>query len=289
MKKINKYLVIIFLILIISLTGCSNNSNNENDLKEKAKSELKYIEKEIVNIMNRLNNISFSNYEINLKEVPNTSESSSSTNIKDENNNGKESKDNSNKNQGNVIVTEMIEDTTINKDYSNIKWNELESSLELFVGIWNTIILDLYKLNINGNEINEFSNYLDKLVISIKNKDKIAGLNNASILYSYIPKYLEDFDKQPFDKELLYTKLHILYSYVGATTNNWDYTNSELKYAEDSFSNIMNNNEFTKNRGYNINKSYVAIKELQNSSILKDFNIYIIKYKNTMQEMLILD
>lgn len=295
MRKISKYIVLIIIVLVLSLTGCSNNTNIENgeQLKSKVKAELSFLDEELIDVMNKLNNISFSNYIVDSKEVPSSSENSnSSSSESSQQSGGEQSQGNdqgTNSNPNNIKVTEMVENPTISADYNNIKWNELQTTLEIFVSSWNTIILDLYKINVNGSDITEFSSYLDALLIAIKNQDKVSALTNAGVLYSYIPRYIDSFEQQSASKDIITTKLHILNAYVGATASNWDYANSEMILAEDFFTNLMNNNEFVKTREYNTYKTYVALKELQNSVKTQDFAIFLIKYKNVMQEIGILD
>ncbi len=286
MKRFNKCFLVIFLAIILTLTGCSKTSYLEdtNSLREKILVELEYIDNKIIIIMNRLNNIDFSNYMMNSKEILALSENNSnlSEDMKEE---GRNNKANSENNRNNIIVTEIAENSTISTDYNSINWNEIEVDIELFISKWNTIIFDLYKINVPGNDIIEFSHFLDKLLISINNKDKISSLSNSASLYSYITKYIEAFDQQSIYKELFDTKLHVLNSYVGATSTNWEYVNTELNLAEDSFAIIMNNLDIEKEKGYYINKSYIALKELENSSNLQDFGVFLIKYKNVMEEM----
>ena len=68
MKKNNKILIIFFLIYILfSLTGCTENNNK--DLKAKVISELDYVSMKTVDLLNKLNNISFENYSVMSHQV----------------------------------------------------------------------------------------------------------------------------------------------------------------------------------------------------------------------------
>lgn len=195
---------------------------------------------------------------------------------------------NSSSSSNEINVTEMVKEPIIGADYDNVQWEELKTDIETFVSSWNTIILDLYKININSTDINDFSTQLDNLLIGIKNKDKIASLNSAVSLYSYIPKYIESYAQQSITKKIADTKLHILNSYVGASSENWDYVITEMNLAEQVFATVMSDSEFVKNNEYNANKIYVSLKELQNSIKTNDKTIFFIKYKNLMQELDIL-
>lgn len=63
---------IIFLIIIIlfSLTGCNiNKSEDYITKKEKVNQEMSYLDSKIIAMLNRLNNISFSNYKVVSEDV----------------------------------------------------------------------------------------------------------------------------------------------------------------------------------------------------------------------------
>lgn len=70
--EILRKLPIIFLIIIMlfSLTGCDKNkSENDNNKKEKVNQEMSYLDSKIIAMLNRLNNISFSNYKVVSEDV----------------------------------------------------------------------------------------------------------------------------------------------------------------------------------------------------------------------------
>lgn len=55
-------------MLIFSLTGCSNNQKTA-ELQGKVETEIDYLNVELINMMNKLNNISFANYKVGIQEV----------------------------------------------------------------------------------------------------------------------------------------------------------------------------------------------------------------------------
>lgn len=314
--KIKKIcILIILIILILSLTGCSNNNENEQDLHAKVDSEMDYLDAELILILGKLNNISFSNYMVEEREVDlssNASEKTASTsreNSQSSNSGGESSSSEGSSSEGDssggegssgdksgggsqnnqkINVTEMVTQSTLNINYDDVKWNEIASSLDTFYTSWNTIILDLYKLNINGEDITSFSSKLDELLLNIKNQDKVAALRSSAELYSYIPKYLNGYSNDNGFKDLANAKMHILNAYVGASIEDWTYSDSELALAEQSFTNLMKNAEFMSQKEYNVNKTYITLKELQTSNQYRDKTIFFLKYKNLIQEIDIL-
>lgn len=304
MKIKNIFVIIVLVVLALFLTGCSNNGNDD-DLSKKVDAEIDYMDAEIIKIMSQLNNINFSTYMLETRKVDTSnnkdntsssnssesqSESSTSKSESNQSNEGSQENNNSSESKSNkkINVTEMINNPLLSTDYNDIKWDEILAELEVFNTAWNTIILDLYKLNIQNVDITSFSNDFDKLLINTKNKDKTAALSSAVALYSYLPKYLESYSTSSSKKNLVETKLHILNSYVGTSANDWEYSDNELSLAEQAFSNVMKNAEYVSQKEYNINRVYIALKELQNSNQYRDVNISFLKFRNFIQEIEVL-
>ena len=59
----------------------------------------------------------------------------------------------------------------------------------------------------------------------------------------------------------------------------------EIKKAEEAFNNVMTDVNFINEKNYNVNKTYVSLKELQNSISLNDPDVFYIKYKTFMEEI----
>ena len=81
MKKFKKfaYLLLIIIIVILAFTIYTNASqNNEKDDKQKTLTEIKFVESEIENLLNTMNNIEARNYKVTYGEISKSSDSSSS-------------------------------------------------------------------------------------------------------------------------------------------------------------------------------------------------------------------
>ena len=70
MRK-NKIIVFVssLLLCLIVLCGCNNENSNNEDKKEKIIQELSYLDTELVEILNKLNNISLDNFSIKSDET----------------------------------------------------------------------------------------------------------------------------------------------------------------------------------------------------------------------------
>lgn len=323
MRKICIFLLV--SMLIFSLSGCSKIDNSPEALEEKVNAEIEYLDTEIITMMSDLNNINFSNYLVKAREVEqlakasektsgssqgssqgggssgasgqsgggqqgggsdsqngqNVSQSETSTGAGNGSGQGESGGENAEK----IKVTEMVAQSSLDTNYDEVDWEEIKTSVETFYTSWNTIILDLYKLNVNSEDITGFSGNLDQLVINIKNQDKPAALASATTLYSYIPKYLDSFSQDSALKDLTTAKMHIMNAYTSATLDAWDVVAGELLLAEQAYTNVMKNTEYMSQKEYNVNKTYITFKELQNAVQYQDKTVFFLKYKNLMQEI----
>ena len=86
---------------------------------------------------------------------------------------------------------------------------------------------------------------------------------------------------------LAMTKVETIKAYVNIDTENWDGLNSNLDNAISNFEPVVNNtNESEKE--YNIKKAYVLLQEFKNAVDTNDKDLLFIKYKNLMEELIIL-
>lgn len=164
-------------------------------------------------------------------------------------------------------------------------WKIVKSEIEKLYSSWSTIILDLYKINVNNQDILNFNADLDAATQSIKNENKEASLTALAKLYSYIPKYIVYVSNDVTVTNIYQTKSSILNAYAMVEGNNLAGIKSELSNAEQAFMPIINNINSKTNNQSNINKAYILIKELQASIDNKDKDIFYIKYKNLIQEL----
>ncbi len=181
---INKFIKImlylgIFSILILSLTGC-NKVDDSKVLEEKISAELSYLDTKLVAMLNKINGISYENYAIKADEITtesqsgggsgesqsssgsssneeggqsnSSSEGTSSQNSSSESGSGKDSKSS---------VKYSMEGNEILLKNRTPDWNTVKAEIEKLYCSWSTIMLDLYKVNINNQDILSFNTDLD--------------------------------------------------------------------------------------------------------------------------------
>ena len=277
LKNIIKTLSIIFLIalVIISFSGCSKEKTDEEQLRNKNISEIDYLENYIMSLINSINNIDLKQYDAKIEKTENLNE------ILQEN-----EEISSEDTKNNVVQYSMVPNTVLNAD-KTINWENLKLGIENLNNTWPSIIVDLYKANVDNNKLTEFSNLINTCIGNIKNENRTETLNNLAKLYEYIPVFLENIVTNEQQVELAKTKVEVIKAYVNIDFENWDGLKGNLDSATSNFEPILNNtNESEKE--YNIRKAYVLLQEFKNAVDTKDKDLLFMKYKNLMEELIIL-
>lgn len=297
-KKIILYFII-FCFLLISLTGCGANSNEEEILKDKVKSEISYLDMKLIGMLNNANGISLENYIVKAEEI-NEEETSSGSANKDSTGGGSDeeksgsdsSKEGEGDNKGEESIESESNDVNFRMEGNEIllqnrstDWNLLKSEIEKLYSSWTTIVLDLYKVNINSDEILTFNNDLDTAIQAIKSEDKIQTLNSLAKLYSYISKFSNASNSDVKMNGIYQTKSNLLNAYVLVEQDNITELQKQLSNTEQAFLPIINDISSQDSNQSNINKAYILIKELQNYTNGNDKDVFYIKYKNLIQEL----
>lgn len=313
-EKFLKSVILIILIICVlsSLTGCGKKQSKEELSKQKLDQEIQYLDTKFVSLMNMLNNISFSNYKVTSEEVKedkdeskgNSSESEQSDskssseggassesegNSDSNSNSGSESKEESSsggdgKEQNKIF--KLTEDNILSSDQNvDIAWDLIKSEIENLYSIWTTITIDMHTAGVNSDDILEFNTLLDSLGVQAKDENKQGSLENLSKLYNLLPKYLNSYSNDEIKKSVLNTKAHLLTAFSIVDTDRWEDMHVEILKANQEFSTIINNVNIDKNKKLNVNRAYLLLKEAQNSIETKDKDIFLIKYKNTIQEL----
>lgn len=279
--------IIIFFILLILIAGSSfaiwkNNEkpNDEEKINSKLDSEMEYLNTSLISMANGLNNIVIQEYKITESSNNNTS-SDSSNNTSKNDNSSKENSSNESNNETSKISFSMTQNT-INTD--EIDWKNLESEISNLYKSWSEIIIDLNKVNSNNENILKFSNDLDETTKYIKVQDKVNSLSMVAKLYSYLPQFMELYEKDGRKIAFMQTKTNIIRAYSIIEQEKWEEIKKEISSSINSFNTILNDVNNNKNQ-YNINKTYVFLNEFNNSIDTNDKEILYIKYRNLIQEI----
>lgn len=301
--RIIAYIVLITIIIVISSVIYVNaNKNPEEDQKQKISSEMEFLESKLLDLANMMNNIQTSKYSVTVKDVPGqTQESeggntSSSQNQSSESNNQGQSEGNNNSQSSNSQSSTEQSDSGENKKYElelngvlnenqQIDWENVKGEVEeLYISI-PTITLDLYEMNINKDEILNFNKEYDNLIKVVKNENKEEVLGVLNTLYSYMPKFIQNTTDDNVNKTIVETKSYIVSAYSKLDAEKWDGINDDIKKAIDVYSKLLTDTNIDNEKQYSLNKSYVILNEIQNAVNIKDKSVFLIKYKNLLEEL----
>lgn len=277
LKNIIKTLSIIFLValVIISFSGCSKQKTDEEQLRDKNISEIDYLDNYIMLMLNSINNIDLKQYDAKIEKTENLNEIL------------QESEETSSEDTGNNVVQYRMVPNTILNANKTINWENLKLEIENLNNTWPSIIVDLYKANVDNKKLTEFSDLINTCIGNIKNENRTETLNSLAKLYEYIPVFLEKIASDNQQIELAKTKVEVIKAYVNIDFANWEELKTSLDRAILNFEPIVNNtNEAEKE--YNIRKAYVLLQEFKNAVDTNDKDLLFMKYKNLMEELIIL-
>ena len=314
MKKYKKILFVFLFILIIILgvilyKNISNgNSENEN---EKTLSKIEYLEKKFVTLLNEMNNIESRNYNLSVSEINETSSSkeegkgnqeesnnsnSQETKTNEENRENKNQEENqesnsessnSNKSSGEEEKNEeyTLKQTGILTNTEDIDWEHIKTEVENLYLTIPTITLDLYQEEIAKEDILGLNQELDNLTKAVEEENKEASLNVLSKLYEFVSKFADKIANNENYKGLIATKNELFKVYSKLDSKNWqEISNDVTKTIETYSTRILNTNNNSDKQDLK-NKIYIMLNELQNAVNLQDEAIFLIKYKNILEDM----
>lgn len=301
MKKYKKIAYLFLILIIISFVFAIykvSGKNEDINIESKAKSETQYINAKLINLFNELNNIKFDGYTISSTNInqddtdTESSEQSSSSSGSSTTENSKESSQNnkqssqegSSSKQKNTQY--LLKSTGILNKKDEINWEQIKKQVEDIYPILSSLTLDLYKTNIKQQDILDFNSEYDNLIKAVKNEDKEETLNELSKLYEYIPKFAEGCSSENKEISIYKTKNYLFKAYSILDSEDWEKIEANINLATQEFTKLLTNIEKQDNKNqYNINKAYIMINEMQNSITLQDKEIFLIKYKNLLEEL----
>ena len=298
MKKYKKIIYVFFIIVIASLGILlykNISKGNSEDIKEKTLAEVEYLEKKIVTLLNDLNNIESRNYNLSVSEISkeDTSKSGESSQQEGsqgessgEDNQGQQNSDSSASNGEEEKSEEYtLKETGVLTNTNEIDWEKIKTEVENLYSPIPTITLDLYGLDIAKEDILGFNQELDNLTKIVQEQNKENTLASLSKLYEYIPKFAEKTTDENTYKTVMATKNDLFKAYSKLDTKNWGDISNDVKTSIETFSSGLVSTSSSSNKQYIINKIYIMLNELQNAVNVQDEAIFLIKYKNILEEM----
>ena len=300
--KIISYIVLLIVLVVLALTVyTSATQNDEQDEKEKAIAEIRYLDTKLVELFNNMNHIETRNYQIYTTKIEesrsaqntgggssggtdasgsssdsNTSSGSDSTSTQDDSNQAQTE----NTNENYEMKASGI--LTTNRD---IDWNSCKNESELMYISISTITLDLYRLHVSQEDILNFNKELDNLTVSLEEENKQLVLDNLVKIYEYIPKFAQAVVDDSLYKTVVETKLNVFKGYAKLDSGDWAGMNTNLVDAINIYATLLTNTQIDTSKQTSINKGYVMLNELKNAVDTQNRSVFLIKYKNLLEEI----
>lgn len=184
-----------------------------------------------------------------------------------------------------ITVSELIPNTILSNN-GEADWSELAYLLENIYSTWPTISMDLKEKGISGEMIDVFSLSMNGAIQSLKNQDKNNTLINLYNMYTNLPRYITAVSNDVKKVNWYNTKANILNAYVlVATTDKWNDITNSIADAKNSFNTILSSDNYDKNEKISLQKTYVIMEDLERASKLNDGDIFLIGYKNLIQQL----
>lgn len=260
------------------MTGCKNQETKDNN--EKMAVELKYMSGKIFSLSDKINNISSSNYKLVDKEleIKNQEESSGKDSEGEE---GSKEGSQEDKNSENPTVFDIQKTTILDNEIEDteIEWKSIKEEIELINNIWNIVSIDLSNAKVADNDIQNFNNVLNEVIISVKNEDSKKSLENISNLYSIIPTFTSYIMTENTSKIVISTKTELLKACSLVMADDWDNAKIHVNNAQNIFLEISKESQKIGNKEYKIDKVQRLLKNLEDAIKLNDKQIFLLHYK----------
>lgn len=155
-------------------------------------------------------------------------------------------------------------------------WNDINKNINFIYSYWNTVILDLNKLQVKNIYLSEFGKRLDEFTIAANEKN--SNITKAKIceLYNYIVFFVQSYNTDKTEINKINLKKNLITAYCIADNNDWNLINEYVLKTEESVKNIIN---LSNTKEHYLDTLYISLKELENSIKIQDLNLFYRKYE----------
>ena len=307
LKRIG-YIILIVIIAVLGFVIYSNaNKGEENNQQEKVLSEIKYVESKLVQLFNEMNKIESRNYSISIGEISKDNNSNQSSGQSDGQSSGQSSSESgagggeggtssgeqssssgnsnssSNTDQDKKKYELQLSGVLTNKE--DINWDYVKGEIENLYTSIATITLDLYQIGANQDNILAFNQQIDNLSVVVKDENKELTLSELSNLYTNLSIITQSLEGNETYKIIVRIKENIFKAYSKLDAGKWDEITNDINNAISTYSELLTDTSNGIDNQYEVNKGYILINEMQNAVKLQDVSVFLIKYKNLLEEL----
>lgn len=182
-----------------------------------------------------------------------------------------------------TIVNKYIKGEYID-DSEKIKWEDINFELQSLNSVLDTIMIDLSEIEISSEDLINFRNEINNLLISVSNEDEYNLLQKCSYLYSLLPNLMEKYSQDKNEIESRKLKSLVLSGLVQSNFLEWDNAKNTANLAETKYKEMMDNVDYMKEYSYNLNNIYILVGEFKNAVNLEEVELVKQKYINFIEK-----
>lgn len=309
--RLKKCIAILLLFSIFFLSGCSGENNVS--INGKIITELNYLSSELIEMINSLNNISYENFRVKVGEIEDSSEEKSSSNGSKEKSNSENSGDESGKQQGEGESSEQSnseeqkaktnsdgksnqgEGGKKDKQMEMVKdgflisggeaeWDLTKSKVEILIDAWSQMAMDFREIGVDEKDISDVEKEFNKLIVNVKNEDKVGVAGSIAKIYQYIPRVLEQFTEEKLNLNYEKIKAKVVEAYAALENDDWSRVKQKISDTKGIIEEAKKNANENNDRVNTTKKIESLLEELKNSLGEENKDIFFVRYKNLMRE-----
>lgn len=166
-----------------------------------------------------------------------------------------------------------------------INWEEIKKDIQKLDNSWITLSLDLGELNIDNEKIINCSAKIEDVLILVGNKDDINLLINIQKIYENMIELKNDYSEDKNLIKKMKIKDDVFKIYNLSYQNNYDLAKSECLSLKKYYNELMNDENYTRENNYNLNKVYILIEELDSSVQKDNMDLIRMRFLNLIEKM----
>ncbi len=166
-----------------------------------------------------------------------------------------------------------------------INWQWIKDDVGKMNDAWGTLILDLTEVDIQNQDIMEFSKDLNDLIIAMHDENAQNMLNELSDMYKRIIIFKQAYseDKNKIQKNKIKSGTLSVYTFIHK--EDWTGAKTEIDGIIENYKSLMNDIHYTEENGYNLNKIYVLLEEYRISIQTQNYDLARMKYITTVENL----
>ena len=103
-------------------------------------------------------------------------------------------------------------------------------------------------------------------------------------MYECIAKFAENVSDNELYWKTIKTKENIIKAYSQVDIEKWENADKEIQNGIEKYAPLLEDSKL-QDKVININKTYIILNEMKNAIAKKDKEIFLVKYKNILEEM----